>query len=228
MDTANITPQELAGVIDHTLLKPDATKAQFEQLCREAAENTFAMVAINPYPVKMCAELLQDTGVKVGAAIGFPLGQTTIEDKVAETLVAIGNGAGEIDYVINITELKAGNLAYITDEMQRITDACREHGVTIKVIFENCYLTDDEKRAVAGVAATVRPDFIKTSTGFGTGGATLADVRLMREVVGDAVQIKASGGVRTLDAALEYLAAGVTRIGTSSGLSLLAELRARS
>lgn len=222
-----ITPTALAGLIDHTQLAAAATKEQFEQLCREAIEYGFAMVAINPYPVELCAKLLDGSGVRVGAAIGFPLGQTTIDDKVAEATRAIERGAGEIDYVINITELKAGNTAYIEDEMVRIVDACRSHGVLSKVIFENCYLSDDEKRVVAQVAAKVGPDFIKTSTGFGTGGATLPDVDLMREVVGDKVQIKASGGVRTLEDALTFVDHGVTRIGTSAGIALVEELRGR-
>lgn len=221
-----ITSRTLAGFIDHTLLAASASKEQFGQLCREAVEYGFAMVAINPYPVELCARLLQGTGVRVGAAIAFPLGQTTIEDKVAETVRAIERGADEIDYVINITELKAGNTGYIEEEMARIVEACRATGAVSKVIFENCYLTDDEKRAVAGVAADVRPDFVKTSTGFGTGGATLADVDLMREAVGDSVQIKAAGGVRQLDDALAFLDHGVTRIGTSSGPALVDQLRA--
>ncbi|MGO1590605.1 MAG: deoxyribose-phosphate aldolase [Ancrocorticia sp.] len=223
-----ITPQELAGMIDHTLLKADATKEQFSQLCAEARDYGFAMVAINPYPVRQCAQELAGTGVHVGAAIGFPLGQVTIEDKVSETKRAIENGADEIDYVINITELKAGNDAYIEEEMSQIVDACRANGVLSKVIFENCYLTDEEKRRVATIAATVRPDFIKTSTGFGTGGATLEDVQLMKGIVGDKVQVKAAGGVRDLDSALAFIAAGVTRLGSSSGVKLVDELRART
>ena len=222
-----ITPTVLAGLIDHTLLAASATKEQFEQLCREAIEYGFAMVAINPYPVELCAKLLDGTGVRVGAAIGFPLGQTTIEDKVSETARAIERGAGEIDYVINITELTARNTAYIEDEMAQIVAACRSHGVLSKVIFENCYLSDDEKRTAAQVAAKVGPDFVKTSTGFGTGGATLPDVDLMREAVAGTVQIKAAGGVRTLDDALTFLDHGVTRIGTSSGIALVEELRQR-
>lgn len=222
------TPEKLAGMIDHTLLKADATKEQLATLCREALEYRFAMVAINSYPVAQCARLLTGSGVHVGAAIGFPLGQTTISNKLAETRGAIADGADEIDYVINVTELKAGNLTYIEDEMSQIVSLSREHGVLSKVIFENCYLTDDEKKRVAEIAARVRPDFIKTSTGFGTGGATLADVRLMKASVGDEVGIKAAGGVRELDDALAFIDAGVTRIGSSSGPALLAQLRKRA
>lgn len=150
-----ITRSYVASLIDHTLLKPDATKEGFEKLCKEARDYGFAMVAINPAPVKLCKELLQHSNVHVGAAIAFPLGQTTIEDKVNETKTAIENGADEIDYVINVTELKAGNTDYIEDEMRCIVDVCRKHDVIVKVIFENCYLTDDEKRAVAAIAKKV-------------------------------------------------------------------------
>lgn len=224
----SITLDQLAAMIDHTNLKPNATKEDFAKLCAEAKEHGFAMVAINPYPVAQCAEHLKGTGVHVGAAIGFPLGQVTIADKVHEVKDAIENGAHEIDYVINITELKAGNLDYIEEEMRRIVEVCRAAGILSKVIFENCYLTDDEKRAISRIAANVRPDFIKTSTGFGTGGATLEDVRLMKEAVGDFVQVKAAGGIRTLEDALAFVEAGATRIGTSAGVAIIDEFRSRS
>ncbi|MDO5720907.1 MAG: deoxyribose-phosphate aldolase [Actinomycetaceae bacterium] len=218
------TRSEIAAMIDHTLLKADATEEGFEKLCQEARDNGFAMVAINPGPVALCKKLLEGSDVHVGAAIAFPLGQTTIEDKVRETELAIENGADEIDYVINITQLKAGNTDYIEDEMRRIVDVCRANDVLIKVIFENCYLTDDEKRTVAQIAKKVRPDFIKTSTGFGTGGATFDDVKLMKEVVGDDVQIKAAGGIRTPEDALKFVELGVTRIGTSAGIAIVSAL----
>ena len=222
-----VTPEQLAGMIDHTQLKADATKEQFTKLCDEAREYGFAMVAINPYPVAQCKKQLEGSGVHVGAAIGFPLGQVTIEDKVAESQRAIANGADEIDYVINSTELKAGNLSYLEDEMRQIVGVCREQGALSKVIFENCYLTDDEKRQAATIAKKVRPDFIKTSTGFGSGGATLEDVKLMKSVVGDAVQVKAAGGIRELEDALAFIDAGVTRLGTSAGVKLVDALRAQ-
>ncbi len=222
-----VTPEQLAGMIDHTQLKADATKEQFTKLCDEAREYGFAMVAINPYPVAQCKKQLEGSGVHVGAAIGFPLGQVTIEDKAAESQRAIASGADEIDYVINITELKAGNLSYLEDEMRQIVGVCREQGALSKVIFENCYLTDDEKRQVATIAKKVRPDFIKTSTGFGSGGATLEDVKLMKSVVGDAVQVKAAGGIRELEDALAFIDAGVTRLGTSAGVKLVDALRAQ-
>ncbi|MDK8274233.1 deoxyribose-phosphate aldolase [Varibaculum cambriense] len=214
-------------MIDHTLLKPDATKEQFDVLCAEARQYKFAMVAINPYPVSMCSELLDGSGVGVGAAISFPLGQLTINEKVNETRSAIADGATEIDYVVNITELKAGNQDYITEEMTRIVKACRDANVVSKVIFENCYLTDEEKTTLANIAREVKPDFIKTSTGFGSGGATLPDVKLMKSIVGDDVQVKASGGIRSLDDALAFVEAGATRIGTSSGVALVKEFNKR-
>ena len=220
-----MTQKQLAGLFDHTCLRPYATCDDMKQLCDEARTHGFAMVAINSVQVRLCKELLQGCDVHVGAAISFPLGQTTIETKVFEMLDAIRNGADEIDYVINISELKHGNLAYIKDEMQRIVTACHEHGVICKVIFENCYLTDDEKEALCRIALEVRPDFIKTSTGFGTGGATLEDVRLMKRIVGDAVKVKAAGGIRDLATCLAMVEAGAERIGTSAAVKILQEFQ---
>jgi len=216
-----INRKQLANMFDHTLLKAFAKKEDFEVLCRDADQNGFKMVAINSYPVKLCKTLLKDSPVHVGAAIGFPLGQTTIETKVFETLNAIENGADEIDYVINITELKAGNLAYVEEEMTRIVAVCRKHQVLSKVIFENCYLTKEEIKQVALIAKKVKPNFIKTSTGFGTSGATLEDVILMRDTVDGACQIKAAGGIRDWATAKAFIEAGVTRIGTSSSFEIL-------
>lgn len=223
-----ITPDRLAGYFDHTLLKAQATKEGLTALCDEAKRYGFAMVAINPYPVRLCKELLAGTPIHVGAAVAFPLGQTTIAEKVSETRNAIADGADEIDYVVNITELKAGNTAYLTDEMSQIVAACREHGVLSKVIFENCYLTEDEKKALCGVANEVGPDFVKTSTGFGTGGATFADVELMRSLVDERIRVKAAGGIRSLDDALRYIDLGVSRIGASSSVSIVEDLRSRA
>ncbi len=222
-----ISAKELAGMFDHTNLKAFATDRDFEILCAEAAENHFAMVAINSAPVALCKKLLAGSGVHVGAAISFPLGQTTIETKVFETENAMENGADEIDYVLNVGQLKQGNLAYIQDEMERMVAVCRKHGVLSKVIFENCYLTKEEIKAAALIAKEVEPDFIKTSTGFGTGGATVEDVRLMKETVGEKVKVKAAGGIRDLDACLAMIEAGAQRIGTSSSLKILAEYRER-
>lgn len=216
---------QLSQLIDHTNLKPDATTAMMEKLCQEAKNYHFKMVAINQVQSRLCAQLLKGTGVDIGAAIAFPLGQTTIASKCFETQNAIENGATEIDYVINISELKAGNLQYIEDEMAQIVKICRQHNVVSKVIFENCYLTDEEKIALCKIAVKVKPDFIKTSTGFGTSGATVEDVKLMKNQVGDAVKVKAAGGIRSADTFKKMIAAGAQRIGTSSGIAIIDELK---
>ena len=228
----NLTPAQLAKYFDQTLLKAYASSEDFRAFCEESAKYHFKMVAINSAPVKKCKEFLKDSDVLVGAAIGFPLGQTTIEDKVYETEKAIEEGADEIDYVINIGELKSGNLAYVEDEMRQIVSVCRKNNKTIKVIFENCYLNDEEKRTLCKIALKVKPDFIKTSTGFGTPdpgvavGATVEDVRLMKGMVGDEIKVKAAGGVRTLADALAMIEAGAERIGTSAGVVIVEELKA--
>lgn len=223
----NLTDKTLAGMIDQTLLKPFATLDQFEAFCRQADEYGFKMVAINSAMTHICKDFLKDSQVLVGAAIGFPLGQTTIEDKVFETRNAILEGADEIDYVVNLVQLKSGNVDYVKREMEQIVTVCRRYGKTSKVIFENCYLTDAQKETLCRIALEVRPDFIKTSTGFGTGSATVEDVRLMKRMVGDAIGIKAAGGMRTLDDALAMIEAGATRLGTSAGVAIVDEFRAR-
>jgi len=218
-----ITREQLCRMIDHTNLKPFAAEADFEKLCAEAKENHFAMVAINSAPVAICKKYLKDTDVHVGAAISFPLGQTTIETKVFETKDAIENGADEIDYVINIQKLKDGDYDYIRREMEGIVNVCRDNNVISKVIFENCFLTKDEIRKVAEIAKEVKPDFIKTSTGFGTGGAIVEDVKLMKSVVGDAVKVKAAGGIASLADCKALIEAGAERIGTSRSLAIISE-----
>ena len=218
--------QDLCSLFDHTLLKPFADEAGFEKLCKEAAENKFAMVAINSSPVALCKRLLKGTGVHVGAAISFPLGQTTIAVKAFETETAVKEGADEIDYVINIGELKNGNDAYIKEEMETIVGICRKHQVISKVIFENCYLTKEEIRRVAEIAREVRPDYVKTSTGFGTSGATVEDVKLMKEVVGDGIKVKAAGGIRDWATCKAMIEAGAERIGTSSRFQIMEEFKA--
>lgn len=218
-----ISRKELANMFDHTLLKPFATKEDFKKLCKEADENGFKMVAINSAPVKICREFLKDSEVHVGAAISFPLGQTTIAVKKAETEIAIADGADEIDYVINIGELKNGNYDYIEKEMEEIVGICKANNVLSKVIFENCYLTKEEIVKVAEIAKKVKPDFIKTSTGFGTSGATVEDVKLMKSVVGEDVKVKAAGGIRSWEACKAMIEAGAERIGTSSSFKILEE-----
>jgi deoxyribose-phosphate aldolase len=228
----NLTPAQLAKYFDQTLLKAYVSDADFKAFCEESDRYHFKMIAINSAPVAKCKEFLKDSDVLVGAAIGFPLGQTTIEAKVYETKKAIEDGADEIDYVHNIVELKNRNLAYVEREMREIVEVCRAHNKTSKVIFENCYLTEEEKKILCEIALKVRPDFIKTSTGFGTPasgvavGATLADVKLMKSMVGDAIKVKAAGGVRTLEDALAMIEAGVDRIGTSAGVTIVEELKA--
>ncbi len=219
--TKQLTPDILAQYFDHTQLKPYATVEDFQKLCEESRRYHFKMVAINPAPVALCKELLKGSGVLVGAAIGFPLGQTTKVIKRAESIDAIENGSDEIDYVINITQLKNKNYAFIEEEMAGVVEACRTRGVTSKVIFENCFLTDDEKTELCRIALNVRPDFIKTSTGFGTGGATFEDVALMKKMVGDKIKVKAAGGIRTLETALKMIELGVERIGSTSSVSIV-------
>ena len=219
------TLDDLARLVDHTNLHADATRADMEKLCDEARRYHFRMVAINSVQSRLCAELLAGTDVHVGAAIGFPLGQTSIATKVFETRDAIENGANEIDYVVNLTEVKAGNWDYVRDEMDGIVSVCNETAVPSKVIFENCLLTQDEKIALCEIASEVLPTFVKTSTGFSTGGATVEDVRLMREHVDARVKVKAAGGIRTADDFLAMVAAGAERIGCSAGVPIMEELR---
>lgn len=222
-----MTKEQLVKRFDHTCLYAYATEAHMKKLCDEARAYNFAMVAVNSVQVKLCKKFLKDTDVHVGAAIGFPLGQTTIASKVFETVDAIQNGADEIDYVINITELKDGNYDYIREEMRQIVAECRKANVISKVIFENCYLTQEEKEILCKIALEVKPDFIKTSTGFGTGGATLDDVKLMKSIVGDAVKVKAAGGVRDLETCMAMVEAGAERIGTSAAVKITEEFVSR-
>jgi deoxyribose-phosphate aldolase len=225
MNRDNMTAEKLAAYFDHTQLRAYATDSDFRKLCDEARRYQFAMVAINPAPVALCKELLAGCGVHVGAAISFPLGQLTIAEKVNETRAALEDGADEIDYVVNITQLKERRLAYVEDEMRAIVDVCKERGAISKVIFETCYLTDDEKKILCDIALKTRIDFVKTSTGFGTAGATVEDVRLMKAAVGDAVKVKAAGGIRTLQDALAMLGAGAERIGASASVEIVEALR---
>ena len=215
--------QELAKYFDHTFLKPFATNADLEKLCKEAKEIGACMVAINTTWTKFCKEQLKGTDVHVGAAISFPLGQAGLASKIAETKIAIEDGADEIDYLIDIGQAKMGNWDYIKEEMEEIVKICRENNVISKVIFENCYLTKEEIRQVALIAKEVKPDFIKTSTGFGTGGATVEDVKIMAETVDGQVKVKAAGGIRDWQTCKAMIEAGASRIGTSSSLKILEE-----
>ena len=218
---ANLSVKQLAGMIDHTFLKPFGTAENIEKLCDEARKYEFAMVAINPAEVETCVKLLEGSPVRVGAAIGFPLGQTTTECKAFETRDAIAKGATEIDTVINVRALQKGRLDIVKKEIEEMVAICRPAGVICKVILETCYLSDAEKETVCRIAKEAGVDFVKTSTGFGTAGATVEDVALMRRVVGPEIGVKAAGGIRDLDTALAMIKAGATRIGTSSGVTIV-------
>lgn len=219
--TGGGVPTGVAGLIDHTLLKPDATRKEVEQLCREAAEFSFATVCVNPVWVALCSSLLRSTPVGVCAVVGFPLGATTPEVKNFETRRVIYDGAREVDMVINIGALKSGDLRAVERDIEAVTVPCRDCGVTSKVIIEAAYLTDEEKITASTLAKAAGADFVKTSTGFGPGGATVADVALMRRVVGEDMGVKAAGGVKDLDALKAMVAAGATRVGASAGVRIV-------
>ena len=221
------TPGQVAAMIDHTNLKAYATKDDFQRLCDEARRYGFKSVAVNTYPVKMCREMLAGSGVLTGAAVAFPLGQTTVRTKLAEAENAIADGCQEFDYVLNVGRLKEHDYAYIEEEMAAMTALARGAGVCCKVIFETCYLTEEEIAEAAKIASRVRPDFVKTSTGFGTAGAAAEHVALMKRFAGPAVQVKAAGGIRCWADAKAMLEAGATRLGTSSGVRIIEELRAQ-
>ncbi len=212
-------------IFDHTVLKSSTTEAQLKKVCEEAVKYGFCSVAVNTGMVKKCAEFLKGSGVLTDAAVGFPLGITTIETKVFEAEEAIKNGAGEIDYVVNVGKVKEGNFDYIKNEMEKMVALCRKYQVTSKVIFENCYLTDEEKIGLCKIAKEVRPDFIKTSTGFGPLSATVEDVKLMKKYAGDDVKVKAAGGIRNLETCLAMIDAGAERIGCSNSTAIADEYK---
>lgn len=211
----------LAAYIDHTLLKPEATEKDILKLTAEAAQFHFASVCINPYWVKLAARELAGTGVKVCTVIGFPLGATTAETKAFETKKAIGDGADEIDMVINIGALKSGNTEAVEADIRAVVEAAQ--GKLVKVIIETCLLTNEEKELACRLSVKAGAHFVKTSTGFSTGGATVEDVKLMRQTVGDKAGVKASGGIHTKAEAEAMIEAGATRIGASSGVKIVSE-----
>jgi deoxyribose-phosphate aldolase len=215
----------VAAMIDHTLLKPDATRHDIEVLCSEAREHGFASVCVNPTWVGFCAGLLRGSPVKVCSVVGFPLGATTADTKHYETRRAVFDGAAEIDMVINVGALKSGDLRLVERDIESVTAPCREAGVISKVIIEAALLTDEEKITACTLARAAGADFVKTSTGFGPGGATAADVALMRRVVGEDMGVKAAGGVRDLEGLKAMVAAGATRIGASAGVRIVQESR---
>jgi deoxyribose-phosphate aldolase len=219
-------PSGVAAMIDHTLLKPDATRQQIDELCREAAQFKFATVCVNPTWVATCARLLQGSGVLVCSVVGFPLGATTADVKGYETQRAIFDGAREIDTVINVGALKSGDLRVVEKDIEAVVAPCRACGALSKVIIEAALLTDDEKVTACTLAKAAGADYVKTSTGFGPGGATAADVALMRRVVGAEMGVKAAGGVRDFDSVKAMIAAGATRVGASAGVKIVQQAAA--
>lgn len=225
-DISGLTPEKLAYYIDHTLLKPDATAAMVDKLCDEAAENGFFSVCVNPSHVRRCALRLDGTDVAVCTVIGFPLGANTSHVKAQEVKDAIANGAGEVDMVINVGALKTGDYGLVYEDISSVVRAAGISTLT-KVIVETCLLTDDEKVKACLMAKAAGADFVKTSTGFSTGGATASDIALMRAVVGPSMGVKASGGIRDTEAALSMIKAGASRIGASAGIAIIGGLAAR-
>ncbi|MGG4450961.1 deoxyribose-phosphate aldolase [Brevibacillus porteri] len=205
--------------IDHTLLKPDATQEMIDKLCQEAREHDFMSVCVNPYWVKRSAELLAGSDVKVCTVIGFPLGASTIESKAAETRDVIANGATEVDMVLNVGALKSGDLETVKKDIAAVKQAAGD--ILLKVILETCLLTEEEKVVACKLSVEAGADYVKTSTGFSTGGATVEDIALMRKTVGPNVGVKASGGVRDGETAVAMIEAGASRVGTSSGVSIV-------
>jgi deoxyribose-phosphate aldolase len=215
----------LASYIDHTILKADAKVLDIEKLCKEAAEYKFASVCVNAANVKQAAELLNGTVVKVCTVVGFPLGATLSQVKAFEAEEAIKNGAQEVDMVINVGALKSGQFDIVEQDIKAVATVCKNKAL-LKVIIETCLLTDEEKVAVCLLAKKAEADFVKTSTGFSTGGATVEDIKLMRKTVGADMGVKASGAVRDLETALKMIEAGATRIGASASVNIVNDMKA--
>lgn len=217
-------PKPLPKYIDHTLLKADATPEQITKLCHEAREYDFASVCVNTCYAGLATELLQGTDVKTCCVVGFPLGAMLPSAKAFEAAAAVENGASEIDTVINVGKMKAGELDYVRDDIAAVVNACKGKAI-VKVIIESCLLTDQEKATVCTLAQQAGADFVKTSTGFSTGGATVADVALMRNTVGPDMGVKAAGGIRDYDTAMAMIQAGATRIGASAGIAIVSAVK---
>jgi deoxyribose-phosphate aldolase len=215
----------IARLIDHTLLRPEATRVDILQLCREALEFNFASVCVNAYWVPLAASQLAGSDVKVCTVVGFPLGATSTEAKVGETEAALRAGAQEIDMVLNVGALRGDDDRAVEEEIALVAAASHRGGAIVKVILETCLLSDDQKIAASMLAKMAGADFVKTSTGFGSSGATVHDVELMRRAVGPDLGVKASGGIRTLDDLLKMVAAGATRIGASAGVKIVEAAR---
>ena len=218
---------ELAKMIDHTILKANATQSDIEKLCEEAKKYNFASICVNPYWVPLASDLLKNSTVKVCTVIGFPLGATSSESKASETEIAILQGADEVDMVINVGAMKNNQTDIVEKDILAVVNSARKTGkaqnknIIVKVILETCYLTKDEIKNACLCAKNAGADFVKTSTGFGTGGATVEDVALMKETVGSSMEVKASGGIRDYETAIKMIEAGATRLGTSSGKKIL-------
>jgi deoxyribose-phosphate aldolase len=219
--------QNIARLIDHTLLRPEATHPEIVELCRQARENNFASVCVNAYWVPLAASQLAGTDVKVCTVVGFPLGATSTEAKVAETEAALRAGAQEIDMVQNIGALRGGDDQTVEEEIGLVAGVCHRAAAILKVILENSLLSDEQKVTACLLAKNAGADFVKTSTGFSTSGATVADVELMRRTVGPEMGVKASGGIRSLDDLIKMLDAGATRIGASAGVKIIEAARVK-
>lgn len=217
-----INDKTLAGMIDHTLLKPDAIESEITVLCEEALKYKFASVCVNPSYVKFCSEIIKGSHVKVCTVIGFPLGATTTESKQFEAEEALSNGAGEIDMVINIGKLKNGEFKFVFDEIKLLADTAKRSSAICKVILETALLTDEEKIIACIICKQAGAGFVKTSTGFSKSGATAEDIALMRYVVGNSIGVKASGGIRTREDAEIMIKSGASRIGASAGIKIVA------
>jgi deoxyribose-phosphate aldolase len=211
--------EEIAKYIDHTLLASNATEDKIVQLCKEAKEHSFASVCVNSCWTKLCAEQLKESDVSVCTVVGFPLGAMKSESKAFEATTAIQDGADEIDMVINVGFLKEGRLDAVERDIALVREACKDK--VLKVILETCLLSDEEKETACRLAMNAKADFVKTSTGFSTGGATVKDVALMRSVVKESLGVKASGGVRSYETAIAMISSGATRLGTSSGIAIV-------
>jgi deoxyribose-phosphate aldolase len=225
---AGLYPREIARLIDHTLLKPEATRAQIEELCREAREHGFATVCVNPLWVPLCSTLLRGSDTRVCTVVGFPLGATLPEVKAYEAARVVAEGACEVDMVMAVGALKSGDYRHVERDVAAVVEASHRGGALLKVIIETALLTDDEKVKACVIVRAAGADFVKTSTGFASGGATAEDVALMRRVVGPAIGVKAAGGVRDLKSAQAMIDAGADRIGASVGVKIVQESRGAS
>jgi deoxyribose-phosphate aldolase len=214
----------IAALIDHTLLKPEASDADIAKLCEEARRYGFASACINPYWVPLAANILYGSAVRVCTTIGFPLGSNAVQTKIAEAELALAQGAAELDIVLNIGALRSRDFNSVQNEISGLAALAHSRGALLKVILETCLLDEQQKITACRLAVEAKADFVKTSTGFSSGGATIEDVKLMRKAVGQAAGVKASGGIRSLDTLRQMIAAGANRIGTSSGIAILSEL----